>query len=40
MGIPAAMCLGFAHHLNGKQIKGKTKPRKININYYINFFIT
>jgi len=27
MGIPAAMCLGFAHHLNGKQIKGKTKPR-------------
>lgn len=27
MGIPASVCIGFAHHPNGKPIKNKSKPR-------------
>jgi hypothetical protein len=30
-GIPASMCMGFAHHLSGKPIKNKTKPRNLII---------
>lgn len=28
MGIPASMCIAFAHHINGKPIKSKAKQRK------------
>lgn len=29
MGLPVNVCIGFAHHLNGKPIKSKSKPRNI-----------
>lgn len=28
MGIPATLCVGFAHHLTGKPIKNQSKLRK------------
>ena len=27
MGVSSNMCIGFAHHLTGKPIKTKAKPR-------------
>ena len=39
IGIPAAMCMGFAHHLSGKPIKSKSKPRNKFILFYIILFI-
>ncbi len=39
MGISASMCIGFAHHLNGRPIKSKTKPRIITLSSYVYLYI-